>query len=93
MAQTPILTPGTTARTSVSISIPENTVANFGIYTDNALGIPANEGAMVYADTPAQDILLATMTPANPTASVQGPADVIIKTNATLVALGVFRFT
>ena len=93
MSQTAVLALGTTPGASSTVTIADGSIGTFGLYTDSAVGLKASEGVAVYIDTPGQDQRFASLTPGNPTVSIQGPCEVIFKRLSTLsVNAGVVRY-
>ncbi|HEY9439770.1 MAG TPA: hypothetical protein VIS29_14210 [Streptomyces sp.] len=93
MSQTTVFALGTTAGSSSPVVIATGAVGSFGLFTDSAAGIKANEGVAIYIDTPGQDQKFAVLDLKNPTASIQGPAEVIFKRlGVSTVNLGVVQY-
>lgn len=76
--------------TSSDVVVAAGASVNIGIYTSDAGGIPANEGADVYMDTPGNDIRVYTLSGNDPVRSFAGPGTFRVRRGYTSVDLGAF---
>lgn len=90
MAQTVVVTAGTTAADSSSIAIAAGATYTFTLYAAT-LGLAADMSALITYDSPGADVTVAALNIRNPAAQVTGPAQVIIKKAASAAACGVLQ--
>jgi hypothetical protein len=90
MAQATILAAAKTAATSTDLTVASAATATLGIFTDAAAGIPSNEFVRVYQDTPSEDLLIDTLSGANPTMTIPGPGTYRASRPVTTTNIGVF---
>lgn len=90
MAQATILAAAKTAATSTDLTVASAATATIGIFTDSTGGIPANEFVRVYQDTPSEDLLIGTLSGANPTMPIRSPGTYRAKRPVTTTNIGVF---
>jgi len=90
MAQATILAAGTTAATSSDVVVAAGATVTLGIFTDGALSIPANEGVIVFLDTPGTDIIETELTGLKKDVVISGPCTIRCTRRPSSVNIGVF---
>jgi hypothetical protein len=90
MAQTVVVTAGTTAATSSSITIAAGAVYTFCLYASSG-GLQADMGAVIAYDSPGGDVSIGALSGSCPAQQVQGPAQVLIIKGASSAACGVLQ--
>lgn len=90
MAQATSLAAAKTAATSTDIVVAAAASVTVGIFTDEAVGIPANEGVVVYMDTPSADVVSFLLSGNDPARVVSGPCTLRAVRRVTTVNIGVF---
>jgi hypothetical protein len=76
--------------TSSDVVVAAGASVNLGIYTDSGQGIPGNEHAKVYMDTPGDDVQVYTLSGNDPVRSFAGPGTFRVVRGVTSIPLGVF---
>lgn len=90
MAQATPLAAAKTAATSTDITVAAGATVTVGVFTDEAVGLPANEGVVVYIDTPSNDNVAFLLSGACPTRVVSGPCTLRAVRRVTSVNIGVY---
>lgn len=90
MAQTVVVTAGTTAASSSTIAIPAGSIYTFVIYATTG-GVLADMGAGIVYKSPGGDVGLADLNISSPIKQVQGPAQVVINKYASATSCGVLQ--
>lgn len=90
MAQTVVVTAGTTALDSATIVVAAASIYTFCIYASTGAVQPDMAADIVY-DTPGGDVSIGYLANSNPAIQVQGPAQVIIRKYPSATACGVLQ--
>jgi hypothetical protein len=77
--------------TSEDVVVAAGASVSLGVYTTGGQGIPGNDAAGVYMDTPGDDVCIYTLSGANPVQLFNGPATYRVKRGYTSGPLGVFK--
>jgi len=83
-------TAGRSPRTSSDATVVSGKPVCIGIFTDDAGGIPANEGVTVFQDTPGLDLAAFSLTGSHPTRVVEGSGTFRAASGTSTVNIGVF---
>lgn len=93
MAQNTPLAAAKTAATSTDIVVAAAANITIGIFTDDAAGIPATEGVLVYLDTPSADLFLFKLDGNCPVRAIRDPGTYRAVRRVTTANIGVFTET
>lgn len=92
MAQSTILAAATAAGTSSDVVVAAGASVTIGLFVASG-GLPPQDFALVYQDTPGGDNPLCELTGTKPTTVLSGPGTFRVVKGATSVAVGVFTET
>lgn len=92
MAQSTLISAGTTEATSADTIVSAGSVVTVGLFVSTGT-IPFATSAQIYVKTPAANTLVGSLNSTTPVLQVQGPGTIVVKRLATSTAVGVFLTT
>lgn len=93
MAQNTILAAGTTAATSTDVVVAAGGAVTIGLFVASGDFSVSGPIVQVMADTPGADVVVATLSPACPTAVIAGPGTFRAKRMAVPQSIGIYTET
>lgn len=92
MAQSTLITTGTTEANSADTIISAGTVVTVGLFVASG-NIPFATAAQIYIKTPAANTLVGSLNATTPVLQIQGPGTIVVKRLASTTSVGVFLTT
>jgi hypothetical protein len=92
MAQSTLITTGTTEVTSADTIVNAGSIVTVGLFVASG-NIPMATSAQIFVKTPSANTLVGSLNAATPVLQIQGPGTIVVKRLVTTTSVGVFLTT